>query len=134
MSSGEETSKGSERRFGEPVPSELRLRSGGRELRVSYGPEQSYEFSAEYLRVHSPSAEVRGHGGPGQENWPLNKGEVVIERIEPVGNYAVRLVFDDGHDSGLYSWRVLYELGRDRDSNWAKYLAHVDGLQGADEA
>ncbi|MEO0423109.1 MAG: gamma-butyrobetaine hydroxylase-like domain-containing protein [Pseudomonadota bacterium] len=124
----------SERRFGEPVPSELRLRTGGRELKVSYASGEAFALSAEYLRVHSPSAEVRGHGGPGQENWPVGKHEVVIERIEPVGNYAVRLVFDDGHDSGLYSWRVLYELGRDHDSNWAKYLAHVDGLHGADES
>ncbi|MEO0972262.1 MAG: gamma-butyrobetaine hydroxylase-like domain-containing protein [Pseudomonadota bacterium] len=121
------------RRFGEPVPSELRLRPQGKALGVSYDDGQRYEMSAEYLRVHSPSAEVRGHGGPGQERWPVDKQQVRIERIDPVGNYAVRLVFNDGHDSGLYSWKVLHELGRDQEQNWARYLAHVDGLGRNDE-
>ncbi len=105
-------------------PTELRLSKGGRELRVTFEDGEQYTMSAEYLRVHSPSAEVRGHG-EGQETLQLGKENVAISRIEPIGNYAVRLVFDDGHDTGLYSWPLLYDLGANQDANWARYQQRV---------
>ena len=80
-----------------------------------------FRFTFEYLRVHSPSAEVVGHG-PGQETLQTGKEDVVITSIDPVGHYAVRLVFDDGHDTGLYSWDYLYQLGQDMNANWRRYL------------
>ncbi len=104
-----------------PIPTEIKLHRQSRVLEVSFDDGARFELSCEYLRVHSPSAEVRGHG-PGQEVLQVNKEDVNISRIEPVGEYAVRLVFDDGHDSGLYAWDYLYELGRDRDAKWARYL------------
>jgi DUF971 family protein len=84
----------------------------------------------EFLRVYSPSAEVRGHG-PGQESLQTGKEEVNITHIEPVGNYAVKLTFSDGHDTGLYSWDYLYELARNHDILWRKYLERlaVAGIQ-----
>ncbi len=104
-----------------PIPTEIKLHRQSRMLEISFDDGARFELSCEYLRVHSPSAEVRGHG-PGQEVLQVNKEDVNISRIEPVGEYAVRLVFDDGHDSGLYAWDYLYELGRDREANWARYL------------
>src|SRR5205823_14525152 len=80
-----------------------------------------FELPFEYLRVHSPSAEVKGHG-PGQEVLVLGKENVGIRAVEPVGQYAVKLVFDDGHDTGLYTWKYLHELGRERETKWARYL------------
>jgi DUF971 family protein len=103
------------------TPTEIRLRRNSRLLVVSFEDGSEFELPFEYLRVHSPSAEVRGHG-PGQERLPTGKENVVITAVEPVGHYAVRLVFDDGHDSGLYSWTCLYELGRDMAANWERYL------------
>ena len=102
-------------------PTEIRYRKQSRLLCVSFDDGTAAELSTEYLRVHSPSAEVKGHG-PGQEVLQIGKQNVAISRIEPVGNYAVRLVFDDGHDSGLYSWKYLYELAANKDANWQKYL------------
>ena len=103
------------------TPTEIRLRRNSRLLAVSFEDGSEFELPFEYLRVHSPSAEVRGHG-PGQETLQTGKENVAITAVEPVGHYAVRLVFDDGHDSGLYSWAYLYELGRDMAANWARYL------------
>ncbi|MSR00199.1 MAG: DUF971 domain-containing protein [Gammaproteobacteria bacterium] len=105
-------------------PSLIRLRRQSRILEVAFDEEPPYELSFEFLRVHSPSAEVKGHG-PGQETLVLGKQSVQIERIEPVGQYAIRLVFDDGHDSGLFSWKYLRELGQTRDMLWTIYLAKV---------
>jgi len=105
----------------DPVPTEIKLRSRSRLLCVAFDDGAGFELPFEYLRVHSPSAEVKGHG-PGQEVLVLGKENVAIRSVEPVGQYAVKLVFDDGHDTGLYSWRYLYELGRDRQRNWARYL------------
>ena len=105
----------------EPTPTEIRLRKTSRCLTVSFDDGASFDLPFEYLRVHSPSAEVKGHG-PGQEVLQTGKEAVMVSKIEPVGHYAVRLVFDDGHDSGLYSWRYLHELGREQDSRWAAYL------------
>ena len=105
----------------DPVPIEIKLRSRSRLLCVAFDDGADFELPFEYLRVHSPSAEVKGHG-PGQEVLVLGKENVAIRAVEQVGQYAVKLVFDDGHDTGLYSWKYLYELGRDRQQNWARYL------------
>lgn len=107
-----------------PTPTEIKLRRQSRMLEVSFDDGSRYELPLEFLRVHSPSAEVKGHG-PGQETLVVGKQDVGISRIEPVGQYAVRLVFDDGHDSGLYSWKYLHELGRDRERLWARYLERL---------
>ena len=93
-------------------PTELRLSPEKNRLTVSFEDGASYALSAEYLRVESPSAEVRGHGGATKPPPVTGKEKVKITRLEPVGNYAVRIVFDDGHDSGLYSWDYLAKLGR----------------------
>jgi DUF971 family protein len=107
-----------------PTPTEIKLRRQSRLLEVSFDDGNRFELPLEFLRVHSPSAEVKGHG-PGQETLVLGKQNVGLKDIEPVGQYAVRLVFDDGHDSGLFSWKYLHELGRDRDRLWARYLERV---------
>jgi DUF971 family protein len=105
----------------DPVATEIRLRRASRVLEVSFADGSRFELPFEYLRVHSPSAEVKGHG-PGQEVLVLGKENVGIRAVEPVGQYAVKLVFDDGHDTGLYTWKYLHELGREREANWARYL------------
>jgi len=105
----------------DPVPTEIKLRSRSRVLEVSFDDGSRFELPFEYLRVSSPSAEVKGHG-PGQEVLVLGKENVGVRAVEPVGQYAVRLVFDDGHDTGLYTWKYLHELGRDREARWARYL------------
>jgi len=106
------------------APTEIRLRRQSRVLEVAFGETERYALPFEFLRVHSPSAEVKGHG-PGQETLVLGKQGVGIRNLEPVGQYAVRLLFDDGHDSGLYSWKYLRELGRDHDMLWQRYLERV---------
>ena len=103
------------------TPTEIRLRKNSRVLVVAFDNGSEFSFSFEYLRVHSPSAEVKGHG-PGQETLQIGKENVAITAVEPVGHYAVRLIFDDGHDSGLYSWTYLHELGSNMESNWQSYL------------
>jgi DUF971 family protein len=108
----------------EQVPTEIKLRSRSRVLEVTFGDGQRFELPFEYLRVHSPSAEVKGHG-PGQEVLVLGKENVGIRAIEPIGQYAVRLIFDDGHDTGLYTWKYLYELGSEQAARWAAYLQRV---------
>src|ERR1700734_1962746 len=105
----------------DPLATEIKVRSKSRVLEVSFEDGQRFQLPFEYLRVHSPSAEVKGHG-PGQEVLVLGKEHVGVRAVEPVGQYAVKLVFDDGHDTGLYTWRYLYELGRDREQKWARYL------------
>lgn len=115
------------------TPTSLKLRTVSRLLEVTFDSGERFELPFEYLRVYSPSAEVRGHG-PGQETLQVNKENVVVTQIEPVGHYAVRLIFDDGHDTGLYTWKYLYELGSGREQKWRRYLerlaelgiAHVD--------
>jgi DUF971 family protein len=111
----------------EKIPSGVTLHSKSRELELTYEGRESYRLSCEYLRVYSPSAEVRGHG-PGQEVLQTGKLKVGISKIRPVGNYALQLVFDDGHDTGLYSWDYLHELCVNHDSWWQTYL---DRLQEA---
>jgi DUF971 family protein len=104
-----------------PHPTDIRLRTVSRLLEVRFADGQTFALPFEYLRVFSPSAEVKGHGG-GEGILQTGKEQVGITAIEPVGSYAVRLVFDDGHNTGLYSWTLLYELGRNRSANWSRYL------------
>src|SRR5579862_1040407 len=104
----------------DPIPAEIKLRTASRMLEVSFEDGSRFQLPFEYLRVHSPSAEVKGHG-PGQEVLVLGKEQVGIAAVEPVGQYAVKLVFDDGHDTGLYTWKYLHELGRERAAKWARY-------------
>ena len=103
------------------APIEIRLRKGGRVLALEFEDGSRFELPFEYLRVHSPSAEVRGHSAS-QEVLQTGKENVQVTRVEPVGHYAVRLHFDDGHNTGLYTWKYLYELGRDQEQNWQRYL------------
>lgn len=107
------------------TPTEIRLRKKARQLTVTFEDGKTFDYPFEYLRVHSPSAEVKGHG-PGDERLVTGKEDVAIERIEPVGHYAVRLVFDDGHASGLYSWTYLRELGDDYEARWQRYLDRLE--------
>jgi DUF971 family protein len=106
----------------DPIPTEIKLRKASRVLEVSFGDGSRFQLPFEYLRVHSPSAEVKGHG-PGQEVLVLGKENVGIVAVDPVGQYAVKLVFDDGHDTGLFTWKYLQELGREQQEKWAHYLA-----------
>ena len=105
----------------DPVPTEIKLHQRSRLMEVAFDDGQRFEFSYEFLRVFSPSAEVRGHG-VGQEVLQLGKRDVTIERVEPVGNYAIKPVFSDGHDSGLFSWDMLHTLCIHRDELWQAYL------------
>lgn len=104
-----------------PHPELIKLHRRSRVLEIAFDDGAHFELSCEYLRVYSPSADVKGHG-PGQGTLQVGKEQVNIERVEPVGNYAVKLHFDDGHNTGLYSWPYLYELGRDYEDNWQAYL------------
>ena len=109
---------------GRPAPSEIRYKSAERILEVDFADGLKSSFTAEFLRVMSPSAEVQGHG-PGQRVVVPGKRLVAITAIEPVGSYAVRLKFDDGHDTGLYSWDYFYSQMLERDALWARYLADL---------
>ena len=106
------------------VPTEIKLRRKSARLELTYAGRKPVVLSAEFLRVHSPSAEVRGHGR-GQEVLQTGKKYVAIKNIEAVGNYAIKLNFDDGHDSGIYSWEYLLELGEQEGSLWQDYLAKL---------
>jgi DUF971 family protein len=111
----------------DPWPEELRLAKGGAQLDIRFDTGEHHQLEAEYLRVESPSAEVKGHG-PGQEQLVWGKRKVKILRLEPVGSYAVRIIFDDGHSTGLYTWPYLLKLGREHKDIWQQYL---DKLQAA---
>ncbi|MBP8168705.1 MAG: DUF971 domain-containing protein [Azonexus sp.] len=104
-----------------PIPSEIKLHQKSRRLELIYESGEIFSLDFEYLRVYTPSAEARGHG-VGQETLQTGKRDIDVERIEPVGTYALRLVFSDGHDSGLYSWDLLYNLGKHHDELWHQYL------------
>ena len=106
-------------------PTDISLHQKSKILDIVFDDGRRFELPCEYLRVFSPSAEVRGHG-PGQEVLQVGKQNVNIKAIEPIGNYAVRLVFDDGHDTGLYSWDYLYDLGVNRERNWRDYLKRLE--------
>ena len=108
----------------DPWPTEIRLNADRRALVVAFDDGTRFELAAEYLRVLSPSAEVRGHS-PDQRQTVAGKRDVTIAAVAPVGNYAVRLTFSDRHDSGLYTWAYLHRLGRERDALWADYLGEL---------
>lgn len=108
-----------------PRPIDIRLHQVSRLLEIKFDNNTECQLSCEFLRVYSPSAEVKGHG-LGQEVLQLDKEDVNIVAIEPVGNYAVKLVFSDGHDTGLYSWDYLYDLGKDYEALWLEYLGKLD--------
>lgn len=107
-----------------PKPTDISLHQKSRVLELSYDDGKKHQLPCEYLRVYSPSAEVTGHG-PGQEVLQLNKESVNIDSIEPQGNYAIKLVFDDKHDTGIFTWEYLYELGETYTQKWDDYLRRV---------
>lgn len=106
------------------TPTNIQLHQASRILEIEFDDGEHYKLSCEYLRTHSPSAEVQGHG-PGQEVLQVGKEDVNITAIEPVGNYAVVLVFDDNHSSGIFSWDHLYNLGKNKEENWKRYLERM---------
>ena len=108
-----------------PRPIDIRLHQTSKLLEIKFDNNTECMLSCEFLRVHSPSAEVRGHGA-GQETLQLGKENVNISAIEPIGNYAVKLVFDDGHDTGLYSWDYLYYCGQHYEAMWQDYVAKLE--------
>ena len=117
---------------GTPMPTEIKLHQKTRRLEISYADGQRFEFTHEFLRVHSPSAEVRGHG-PGQEVLQTGKSSVEIVALEPVGSYAVQPRFSDGHNTGIYSWEYLYDLGLRRDHLWQQYLGKLQAASASRE-
>jgi DUF971 family protein len=108
-----------------PWPTELRLHKDRKALSVAFDNGESFELSAEYLRVRSPSAEVQGHS-PAERRTVAGKRNAQILELHPVGNYAVRLTFDDMHSTGIFSWDYLFELGRNREAYWRQYLDELD--------
>ncbi|MGI2260254.1 gamma-butyrobetaine hydroxylase-like domain-containing protein [Shewanella sp. GXUN23E] len=113
-----------------PNVTALKLKKKSRLLEISFSDGSQHSLSCEFLRVHSPSAEVHGHGNP---VLVTHKKEVNIKAIEPVGNYAVKLIFDDGHDTGLYSWKVLWDLASNQPQLWEQYLARLRAEKGSRE-
>jgi DUF971 family protein len=107
-----------------PRPTDIKLHQASRLLEISFDDGKSAQLSCEFLRVYSPSAEVRGHG-PGQEVLQTGKEDVNIVGVEPVGNYAVKLTFSDGHNTGLYSWDYLYEIAKNYEALWLEYLGRL---------
>ena len=107
-----------------PHPTEIKLHQTSRVLEIAFADGRTFKLPYEYLRVYSPSAEVRGHGA-GQEVLQVGKREVTIKEVEPVGHYAIRPVFSDGHDTGIYSWDYLYGLGDEQDELWQRYLERL---------
>jgi len=106
-------------------PTEIRLKQAEKLLEITFDDGAAFRFPAEYLRVESPSAEVQGHG-PGQKQLVAGRARVGIIGVEPVGNYAIRIVFDDLHDTGIYSWTYLYQLGREQERRWKEYIAALE--------
>jgi DUF971 family protein len=109
---------------GSPQPTEITLHQASNVLEVAFADGKTFRLPCEFLRVYSPSAEVRGHG-PGQEVLQTGKKEVGVLRIEPVGNYAVQLYFSDGHDTGIYSWALIYDYGMRQEEMWRHYLERM---------
>jgi DUF971 family protein len=108
-----------------PQPTEIKLHQASRVLEIAFADGQTFRLPYEFLRVYSPSAEVRGHG-PGQETLQVGKREVTIDNVEPIGHYALRPTFSDGHDTGIYSWDYLYDLGLRQEELWQRYLRRLD--------
>ncbi len=105
-----------------PIPSKIKLHKASRTLELQYADGQTFSLPAEFLRVHSPSAEVQGHGNPVLQTGKINVG---LTGVETAGNYALKLIFDDGHDSGLYTWDYLYQLGVRQDDLWQDYMQQL---------
>jgi DUF971 family protein len=116
-----------------PAPTEIKLHQKSQVLEVTYADGECFRLPAEFLRVHSPSAEVRGHG-PGQEVLQTGKKDVRIKAVDPVGNYAVQLLFSDGHNTGIYSWDLLYDYGERQDKMWQQYLDRLRAAGASREA
>jgi DUF971 family protein len=116
-----------------PTPTDITLHARSRVLEVAFSDGRTFRLPFEFLRVYSPSAEVKGHG-PGQETLQVGKRDVTITQLEPVGYYAVQPVFSDGHASGIYSWAYLYELGVDQERLWTDYLARLQAAGGSRDA
>ena len=116
-----------------PQPTEIRLHQKSRLLEIAFADGASFRLPCEFLRVYSPSAEVRGHG-PGQEVLQAGKKDVEITRIDPVGSYAIQLAFSDGHDTGIYSWDLLYDYGKNQDEMWRHYLQRMKEAGASREA
>jgi DUF971 family protein len=108
-----------------PTPTEIKLHQKSRVMEIAFDDGRTFRLPYEYLRVYSPSAEVRGHG-PGQEVLQTGKRDVDIRSLEPVGSYAVQPTFSDGHATGIYSWDYLYELGVEQEDNWATYMRRLE--------
>lgn len=108
-----------------PQPTEIKLHQKSRVMEISFADGRSFQLPCELLRVYSPSAEVRGHG-PGQEVLQVGKQFVEIRNLEPIGSYAVRPIFSDGHDTGIYSWDYLYWLGDQQQQLWTRYLERIE--------
>jgi len=107
-----------------PLPTEIKLHQKSRVLEIAFADGKSFSLPCEFLRVYSPSAEVRGHG-PGQEVLQVGKKDVEISKIEPVGTYAIQLFFSDGHDTGIFSWDLLYDYGLHQEEMWQHYLRRI---------
>jgi DUF971 family protein len=107
-----------------PVPTEITLHQKSQVLEIAFADGKTFQLPSEFLRVHSPSAEVRGHG-PGQEVLQVGKKNVQITAVEPVGHYAIQLRFSDGHDTGIYSWDLLYDYGERQQAMWQRYLERL---------
>lgn len=107
-----------------PIPTEIKLYQKSRVLEISFNNGKTFRLSCEFLRVYSPSAEVRGHS-PGQEILQTGKQDVSITHIEPIGHYAIQLIFSDGHNTGLYSWDLLYNYGVNQEAMWQHYLQRL---------
>ena len=116
-----------------PIPTEIKLHQASRVLEIAFNDGLTFRLPYEYLRVYSPSAEVRGHG-PGQEVLQVGKREIAIKEVEPVGHYAIRPTFSDGHDTGIFSWDYLYDLGERHDELWQRYLDRMAGAGASRDA
>jgi DUF971 family protein len=124
---------GIDRASGLPMPTEITLHQKTHRVEIAFDNDERFSLSCEYLRVMTPSAEARGHA-PGQETLQVGKRAVSIVRIEPIGQYAIRPVFSDGHDSGLYSWDLLYKLGKHHDELWQEYLQQIEAAGASRDA
>jgi len=116
-----------------PQPTEIKLHQKSRVLEISFADGKTFQLPCEFLRVYSPSAEVRGHG-PGQEVLQVGKQNVDITHIEPVGSYALQFTFSDGHDTGIYSWDILYDYGLHQPEMWQQYLKRMEDAGGSRES
>ena len=116
-----------------PLPTEIKLHQTSRVLELVFADGRAFRLPYEFLRVHSPSAEVRGHG-PGQEILQIGKRDVTIKDVEPVGHYALRPTFSDGHDTGIYSWDYLYDLGARQDELWQRHLQRMSAAGASRDA